>query len=239
MDIFINNQRYSIDKKNFLNDGASGNCYRLKKENLDLSVKIYHEKDPMGFGEPWFPDEDTLKKLIELSPQTNPILLSQFIVRDENGKYIGCAKDYVDDLGLDTLTEIFSQPKGIIIDYLQEIQEKIPLFHEAGIILDDWNTDNILFGSHLGKEGIYVFDDGNYYFSDDTSSNHLEFNHLIEDLVDNFVPEHKFGKAKSYILNEMYNSSDYLEYLIRLSNNSNTLGEGLSNHVQKIKMKYY
>lgn len=239
MDIFINNQKYSIDKKDFLNDGSSGNCYRLKRGNIDLSVKIYHEEDSWGFGEPWFPDEDTLKKLIKLSPETNPILLSQFLVRDKEGKYIGCAKDYVDDLGLDTLTEVFSQPKDIVVGYLREIQAKVPLFNKAGIILDDWNTDNILFGTHLGKEGIYVFDDGNYYFSDDTSSNNLEFDHLIEDLVDNFIPEKNFGKVKPYIFDELHNSSDYLEHLIKLSNNSDTLGEGLLNHAQKIKKKYY
>ena len=95
--IYINDREYFIyPKTDFLDAGASGKCYKVWDDDRILTVKLYLNESGLSGEEIFFPDEKMLEKFIQLSPYTSPILLSNYLVRDENGNYIGCARDYIE-----------------------------------------------------------------------------------------------------------------------------------------------
>ena len=240
--IYINGQEYLLHPtKDFLQSGASGKCYRLKTNSVDLTVKLYHQSSCMFEGLPWVPDENTLNQFINLSSLTSPILLSQYLVRDSDNQYIRCARDYIEKVYDDTVGAIFNLPKDEVFTYFKSIEDKIPFFDEHGVILDDWNTDNVMFGRiHNGPISLFLFDDTNYTTSDHFPCyNFPEFNLLIEDAIEEYLINIKCEEILPYIINDLRNNDNHLYFLKSASYNSDTIGEGILKYSKKIKKNYF
>lgn len=243
--IYINNEEYIITDKHLIDSGSSGTCYHLENQNLNLAVKIYHTSDSRVakmFGKIVFPDEKVLNKLIDVSAISSPILLSQYVVRDKNGSYIGCARDFIESQysSDDCIQAFFQFPKEKIFSYLQNIQSNISILDTHHIRVNDWIVDNSLFGTKDGVEGLYIFDDSDYFISDDILDfNYLAFNDFIADFVDGFLVEDSYQSVKPYILRQLDSYSNAVDFLKQVSDSYETIGDGLTFHANKVKRKYF
>ena len=243
-DIYINEKQFVLEEKDKLNKDttSSGICYHLQDGDLDLAVKIYHKNTILcGQNYPQFPKEDLLQKLIQLAPYTSPVLLSQYFVRDVHGIYIGCAREYIYPAYKNTIDAIFALPKDQIFSYFQSIQDTIPLFNRAGIILDDWNSYNVMLGNTKTlSTSLFVFDDSNYSLSSTAKvNNQFEFDHLIEDLTEEYLETIFLEKTTHYFLDDMKNSRGHLQFLRDITNHHNSIGDGISQYAKHIHRKYF
>lgn len=237
--VYINEKEFVLEEKMRLNkkknDSTSGVCYHLQDEDFDLSVKIYYKKDPLGGDYPWFPDEQVLQKFIQISPNTYPVLLSQYFVRDFHGDYIGCARECIYPSYENTVDAIFDLPKEYIFPYFQAIQDIIPTFDQAGIVLDDWNYYNVMLGkTKTLPVSLFVFDDSNYTISDaDFSSNQSEFEHLLEDLVEEYLGHYHLGKKIYSVLDGFRYAKNHIQFLHDISKDTETIGDGVFQYIRK------
>ena len=240
--IYINDKEYFIyPKTDYLDAGASGKCYKVCDDDRILTVKLYLSESGLSGEEVFFPDEETLEKLIQLSPYASPILLSQYLVRDGKGNYIGCARDYIKASSPNTTEAVFQLPKEKALEHFQKIEEKIPIFNENGILLDDWNSYNVMFGRVAnGDEKLYVFDDSSYTLSSyHRQSNHHEFTHLIEDMIEEYLLAYNLELVRPYVIDKLRASYTPIHFFENISNHSNTLGEGVLQYAKKMKDRYY
>lgn len=240
--IYINNEEFLINlKTDYLDEGASGKCYKVCDNGRILTVKLYLSESGLNGEEVFFPDEETLEKLIQLSPYTSPILLSHYLVRDKNGNYIGCARDYIEASSLDATDAVFQLPKEEALEHFQRIEDKIPIFDENGILLDDWNSYNIMLGRVAnGAETLYVFDDSSYSLSSYyKQSNHREFTHLIEDMIEEYLITYGLERVRPYVIDKLQSSYTPIHFFEDVSERSNTLGEGVLQYAKKVKDRYY
>lgn len=235
--VYINEKEFILEENKKLNkdDTTSGTCYHLQDKELDLSVKIYHKEDSMDGEYPWFPDELALQKFIQLAPNTYPVLLSQYLVRDFHGDYIGCARDCIYPDYENTVDAIFGLSKEQIFPYFQAIQNTIPSFDQAGIALDDWNSYNVMLGKTKSlPTSLFVFDDSNYTVSDTGfSSNQSEFEHLLEDLVEAYLCQYYLGKKIYSVLDGFRHADSHMQFLQDISKNTETIGEGVFQYIRK------
>lgn len=239
--IYIDGNEFLIDSKNYLNEGISGKCYHVSDNDREVVVKLYHPATIFDNDDSYFPSEDLLQKFIQLSPCTRPILLSQFIVRDCNGNYIGCARDYIQPSCDDSVEGIFSLPKEASLQFLQNIQSKIPIFNQHDILLDDWNFYNIMLGKiHEGGEGLYIFDDSNYSFSTNPERiNSLEFLHLTENLIELYLLKHQLSNIRPFVIDHLRSSYTPIYFFEEISHSYPTLGEGILQYAKKKKNSYF
>lgn len=241
--VYINGDEFLLEKKDKLNKNTttSGTCYHLRDGDLDLAVKIYHKEDPMDGEYPWFPEEDMLQKFIQLAPYTFPVLLSQYFVRDIQGDYIGCARECIYPSYKNTVDAIFKLPKEQVFPYFQSIQDTIYLFDQASIVLDDWNSYNVMLGKTMTlPTSLFVFDDSSYSVSDnDKVNNQFEFDHLIEDLTENYLENISLSNATHYIVEDMRRSRTHLQFLQDITDKRDSIGEGVSQYAKNINKKYF
>lgn len=241
--VYINGDEFLLEKKDKLdkNTTTSGTCYHLQDGDLDLAVKIYHQEDPMDGEYPWFPEEETLQKFIQLAPYTFPVLLSQYFVRDIQGDYIGCARECIYPSYKNTVNAIFRLPKEQIFPYFQSIQNTIPCFDQASIVLDDWNSYNVMLGkTKTQPTALFVFDDSSYIVSDnDKVNNQFEFDHLIEDLTENYLENISLSNATHYIVEDMRRSRTHLQFLQDITGNHESIGDGVFQYAKNINKKYF
>lgn len=234
--IYIDDKEYLIyPKTDYLDAGASGSCYKVYTDDQILTVKLYLSESPLSGEEIFFPDEEILKKFIKLSPYTSPILLSQYLVRDSNGNYIGCARDYIEASSPNTIEALFRLPKKESLSHFQQIEEKLSIFDENGILVDDWNSYNVMLGRiENGDEKLYIFDDSSYMLSSHYRySNHREFTHLVEDMIEEYLLSYNLDYARPYIIDKLRLSYTPMHFLENLSESSDTLGNGVLQYVKK------
>lgn len=240
--IYINNEEFLINlRTDYLDEGASGKCYKIYTDDKILTVKLYLKEPTLLDDEIFFPNQETLEKFIKLSGYTDPILLSQYLVRDSDGNYIGCAREYIEPSAPNTTEAVFHLPKEKALEQFQKIEEKIPIFDDNDILLDDWNSYNIMLGRiENGEEKLYIFDDSSYIFSSYCKqSNHHEFTHLVEDMIDEYLFAHSLDKVRSSVLDELKASYNPIHFFENISNNSDTLGNGILQYAKKMKDRYY
>lgn len=237
--VYIDEKEFVLEEKSRWNkkknDSTSGVCYHLQEGDFDLSVKIYHKEDPLGEEYPWYPDELSLQKFIQLSPNTYPVLLSQYMVRDFHGEYIGCARECIYPAYENTVDAIFDLPKEHIFPYFQAIQDTIPSFDQAGIVLGDWNSYNVMLGkTRTLPTSLFVFDDSDYTFSNTGfSSNQSEFEHLLEDLVEAYLGHYHLGKKIHSVLDGFNHSKSHMQFLHDISKDTETIGDGVFQYIRK------
>ena len=239
--IYINDREYFIyPKTDFLDAGASGNCYKVWDDDRILTVKLYLNESGLSGEEIFFPDEKMLEKFIQLSPYTSPILLSNYLVRDENGNYIGCARDYIEASSSNATEAVFQLPKEEALEHFQRIEKKIPIFNENGILLDDWNSYNIMLGRIAGgDEKLYIFDDSSYSLSSYCRpSNRREFTHLMEDMIEEYLLTYGLDRVRPYVVDTLRAYAP-IHFFESVSEHSNTLGEGVLQYAKKMEDRYY
>lgn len=232
--IYINDEKYVINPStDYLNEGASGTCYKVRKNDKLLTVKLYRSQPIQNDDEVIFPDENTLEILTQLSTLVDPILLSRFITRDEDGNYTGCARYYIEPTTTDTTKAIFQLPKDVALTHFKKIEEKIPIFDRAGIVVDDWNSYNLMLGKIAnGDESLFLFDDSNY-FQSSYANNYGEFMHLMEDLVEEYLQSLSMNYKQSSIIKELRNSGSPISFFDNISKDCDTLGESVLAYVKK------
>ena len=223
--------------KDYLSSGLSGRCYRLRRNFQDLTVKIYHKEPIFSDHGSWYPSEEELKKMISFSDYTAPVLLSKYIVRDENSQYIGFARNYIESTCDDVVGAIFEYPKEKILGYLYQIYEVIPILNQADIFVSDWSIQNIMLGKfNNSSEQLYLFDDSNYTIIDNCSDyNYLEFDSLISDFIFSYLNRHSMKRFYPYVFQDDIFRNQPLSYLQQISQNTDTLGEGIFSYCKKIK----
>lgn len=238
--IIINDKMYTLENKVIGEGEMSGVTYRLKKDNLDLAVKLYYPKHPFGDDDNWYPDIHTLEYFTEIAHDVYPVILSHYKVEDENHNYVGCASPFIEETRGITRDAIWSLPRDLFFTYFYRVFEQIPKLSKAGIVLDDWHIDNMRLGNPANyEEGIYCFDDSNYFLSDDTSSNNLIDNSLIEDIVGDYFEDKNSYDAKRKLLRILRKSGYYIDYLERASYGYENVGEFLDDYDSCLSKKYY
>ena len=215
--IKINGKIYTLPEKTInQKETYSGSVYHLQIETEDLAVKIYHSVnryDPEDTD--FFPPQEDLEKFIELSPQVEPLLLSNHRVLDLEDNYIGCSSYFIKETKNDIETVIRNLPCDQLFMNIFSFIEKIPEVSKYRIALDDWSLDNLKYGiirNQEDNEKIYCFDDSNYRINREdsirviTNTNYACANRLAEDILDNLNLYHT-------LIGKMRYSSSYFEYL--------------------------
>ena len=198
MNIKINNQMYTINSNPISSRNTyTGKAYRLQVGSDLLAVKIYRTNKLYSDEEQdeWFPLEEEVDTFMKLADDVEPILLSRMIVGDEKKDYVGCANYYITEVHGDTRKSIFYMPITKFFECFFDLEEKIPIFTNNFIMLDDWNIDNIKYGiisKDPDRERIYMFDDSNYRLACCskkllTLMNEKCFDNLAIDIVDSYV----------------------------------------------------
>lgn len=235
--IIINEKKYVLELKKIGEPGFSGTVYRLKQDDLDLAVKIYHEDLPTDV--PLYPTKEELIYFTKNANETFPILLSQYLVEDLNHNYIGCACPFIEETRGNTEDAIFNLPKDFIFEYLFRIHDTLPLFNKRKIEMDDLNISNIILGSNETlPEALYVFDDSNYSVTKKITDNSQVFNNLIEDIVDTFCEDNIDKRVSNILSREMKLRENYLDFLVEHSKDCKNVGEIISCESKVLKKKY-
>lgn len=236
--VYIDGEEVAIDtNRDSLGWGVNGDVYRALVGDRLLSVKLYHSHEDFLEGYRYYPDEQTLSKFIELAPSVNPVLLSQFFVTDEEGNYIGCARDYIEPTRSNTTEALFSMPKEQALQYFYAIKEKIPIFTENDVFLFDWHKGNAMLGSvQQGPEQLYVFDDSGYELhSSRKKNNFIELRRLIESFVDDFLLQHQIdGYIRDIIQQDLYAHYHPISFLEDISGQEDSLENGIMQYTKKL-----
>lgn len=236
--IVINDKMYELENKAISNPGFSGTCYRLKEGDLDLAVKIYHSEHPYGDDDLWYPDIDTLKYFIDKRENLSPIILSQYEVLDEYGNYVGCASPFVHETRGKTSETIWTLPRDLFFTYFYNLFKIVPEVSKVGIVLDDWSICNIKLGHPTGHdEGIYSFDDSNYYIDKDTTFNNLICDSLVKDIVSYYIEDKYTPDITNTIMKMLRNGKNCLAFLENNSAGYNCVGEFIDDYALVLKKK--
>lgn len=237
--IIINNKMYELENNVSGKGRMSGITYRLKKDNLDLAVKLYYHKHPFEGDDNWYPDIHTLEYFSEIAHDVYPIILSHYKVEDKNHNYVGCASPFINETRGTTKDAIWNLSRDLFFTYFYRVFEQIPKLSKALIVLDDWSIDNMRLGNPANyEEGIYCFDDSNYFLSEDTSSNNLIDNELIEDIVSYYIDKYP-SDLQFKILDELRRKKNYIDFLEENSLGYENIGEFLEDYSLYLKKKYY
>ena len=240
--VYIDGEKIAIDtNRDSLGWGINGDSYCVQMGDRLLSVKIYHSEEEPLENLYYYPDEKTLSKFIELAPFVRPILLSQFLVTDEEGHYIGCARDYIEPSYPNTTEALFAIPKEKALQYFYSIEEKIPVFDKNGILLFDWHNGNAMLGTiQQGPEQLYVFDDTCYsMYASRQKNNYIELRRLVESFVDDFLLQNNSdGYIHDIIMQKIYAQYRPLSFLENVSKQQDTLGDGILQYVKKLNNRY-
>lgn len=236
--VYIDGEEIAIDtRRDSLGWGVNGDSYRGLLRDRLLSVKLYHSDEEYMKNYRYYPEEETLSKFIELAPSVKPILLSQFLVTDEDGNYIGCARDYIEPTQSNTTEALFSMPKEQALQYFYAIEEKIPIFAQNDISLFDWHKDNAMLGSvQQGTEQLYVFDDTGYeWHATKKKNNFIELRRLIESFVDDFLLQHHIdGYIRDIIQQDIYAHHHPISFLEDISGQEDSLENGIIQYTKKL-----
>lgn len=233
--IIIDEKPYTLELKNG-KMGSSGTVYHLKTDSEDLAVKIFHKKSKNNIIEKWYPNIKELNYFIKNRILVDPVILSNHVVLDANGKYIGSSSPYIYTLGNNDL--LYTLPTDFVIANLEKIISSIPKFNELGITLCDWCFQNLIIGSTDGKgPKIYLIDDS-FYELNTPFFNENEINNLIEDIIINhpFFMEHY--NLLYVFFKEFKKAGDYFYYLEKESKGYDNLGTFLEDRgktYQKIR----
>ncbi len=238
--IIINDELFELKGDPIGRGELSGVTYRLRRDNLDLAVKLYYHEHPFGDDDSWYPDIHTLEYFTEISHDVYPILLSHYKVEDENHNYVGCASPFIEETRGPTGDAIWNLPRDSFFTYFYKIFGQIPKLSKAGVVLDDWNINNIRLGNPVSyEEGIYCFDDSNYFLSDDVSSNNLIDNELIENILCDYIEDKYSYDLQSKVLEGLKSKRNYIDFLEKNSLGYATIGEFLNDYTSCLKKKYY
>ncbi len=177
--VVVNEKVYQLNTENGIHGKTTGECYRLKVGEEDLAVKIYYKNAD-------YLPENELAIFNKIHEKTIPILISKYPVFSESGDYIGEATPFIEEIKGKTEDILYQLPKDVIIEGLEEIQEKLPIFNQNYISLYDMGVHNMKIGkgNHL-PFGIYMIDDSFHMISDlDTEfHNQQEFYRLLRSIV--------------------------------------------------------
>lgn len=238
--IIIDNKKYSLDLIPVSKGGFSGVTYHLKEDGLDLAVKLYNQYSNSLMDYSWYPEFYALEYFIKVSDYTYPVLLSKFVVTDEDDNYIGCASPFIYETRGNIEECIFKLPREMVLNGLLSIINTVPIFNKAQIVLDDWNINNMKFGNIQGLgEAFYMFDDSNYRIGDTSCANNLIANALIEDIIADFCITNHDIKINDRIMDDMGKRADYIDFLIDRSNGFENIGDFLDDYAKTLKKKYY
>ncbi len=235
--VYINNQEYHIHpRRDYIGEGSSAWCYKVDSDEGPLCVKIYNEDYLANKLEYQRYNKLVLNTFSKLATYTRPILLSKFLVSDEQGDFIGCAKDFVDKKGtVRPSISVFSLPTEEGIDCFRSIKDKIIIFNEMGIALGDWALYNVLYGSVQGDNSeLFIVDDGDYQFSKYCwRLNNLQLNHLVEDLTEDYLADYGFQECFPNINSDIHATHCAIQFLEEIGEGHPTLGEGAIQYAKR------
>ncbi len=220
----INNKMYLLDTKDGKGGTSTGVVYHLCRDEVDLAVKLYLDKeDSDGV---IYPDLDDLKAFCRISSEVLPVLLSRFPTYDEKGNYNGCCTPFLYETRGNTLDLLYTLPKEEVIASLYALSKVVDKFTDLGIELEDWAVYNLRFGENPAYQlpfSLYMIDDSYYEFSEEDSQvlhslNRTEMNHLIASLVEEYFYYHR-SRTSSFRL-----TPNELRYLERYEDSFDPVG---------------
>lgn len=219
--IMIDKKTYTLELKDG-KMGSSGTVYHLKTDSEDLAVKIFHKRSINNIIEKWYPNIKELNYFIKNRNLVYPVILSNHIVLDAKGKYIGSSSPYIYASGNNDL--LYTLPTDFVIANLEKIIASIPKFNKLGINLCDWCFQNLIIGSTDGEDtNIYLIDDS-FYELTNPFFNESEINNLIEDIVINHSFFMKNYNLLPKFLKDLKKTGDYFYYLEKESKGYDNLG---------------
>lgn len=244
--VVINDCLYSLSLKDGMEGKASGTCYRLLQDDLDLAVKLYSAHS-------FYPSLFDLEKFCLLMEECVPVLLSKYPVFDEEGNYIGCATPYIMESRGDTLKALYELPISEILTYLRALSNAVSILVENSIGLCDWGVHNSKLGK--GKDlpfGLYVFDDSYYTVSTKPYSlleenNQNALSRLIRGIVhwrlwnleNKYHVDPFFDEKYHAYLERFYYQLDPVAFFEAETSGFNTLEMYVQDIVQKVKNKSF
>ncbi len=152
--VIINRQIYQIDLKQGIKGKTNGICYQLKTEEEDLAVKIFYLRaDRLS--------EKEIEVFKTIESEVHPIVISKYPVFDTQGQYIGSASSFIhEDVKQESKNRLYQLEKEFLLENLGMIQEKLPIFDQHHILLNNLGIHNLLIGRGTRlPHGIYLIND--------------------------------------------------------------------------------
>ena len=222
--------------QDFIDEGSTGTCYKVDSELGTLNVKLFNDYFYTYPNSQSISNEEVIKKFQKLAPYTDPILLSKYLVRDSDGTYIGCARDFVEQNDNGSLSStIFHLPTQQVIDCFQILSDKIAIFNAEKIALSDWALYNAMYG-HIGngEDTLYLLDDGDYlYPSHGEKVNDLQLRHLVEDITKDYLSILGFYSIFPNISSDIHASYSPIHFLQGIGDGYSTLSEGAIQYAKR------
>ena len=237
--VIIHEKLYTLPEFPIADSGFSGSVYHLKTENVDFSVKLYHPTPLYQDIEKWYPTIEELNIFIEASSMLLPILVSQFAVYSENNDYIGCATPFLYSSRGKVEDLFFQLPRELVLNQILSFFQVIPIVNSYGIVLEDVNIPNSIWGfSQNLKEGLYIFDDSSYSIGADINENDQIPNLFCEDIFSYYDFSSFDKRIPIEMFRDMRKRTDYIDFFIEKSNGYSTLGDFFEDYAKTLKKKF-
>lgn len=150
MKIYIDNVEYNFSDDDldsmYLGEGIEGTTYLLQNDMEKFAFKIHDE-----FPDKQYLSEQDCNDLTKIS--TSRIILPKKLIYDEDGKYIGYTKDYIE-------VKKFNLRKITVGDVIREfnlLEDDCQILCDNDVEIMDLQIDNTIL-----SDGIYLCDPGSF-----------------------------------------------------------------------------